>query len=262
MSSHFLIENQVLLPGIIGGVGPLSHTDFERALLRLNNAAHRDQDHPVYLLANATVMPDRTKAIQAEKAGDQELAQQVEDTIVHFADLLAGDGADFFVIICNTSHYWYDRVKMRVRIPWLNMMYITSEYVHTKYPNIKKVGILATDGTIGEKLYHSALVEQGLEPVSPDVGSLHQQAVMGAIYDAEYGIKATGDIVTKQAQEQLVESAHWLVQQGAQVIIAGCTEISVGLRQENLPGVPIIDPLHALAQTVLDLTMGRKPLNE
>ena len=40
------------------------------------------------------------------------------------------------------------------------------ELVH-KYDNVKRVGIMATDGTIGSKIYHKACRKAGVTPVQP-----------------------------------------------------------------------------------------------
>lgn len=255
--ADILIAGQKLLPGFVGGIGPLSHTDFERLYLQLNSTASRDQDHPVYNLISATSIPDRTVAIKQEQSGSSALAQEVEDKIVYFVNQLAGNGCDFAVLICNTSHFWHERVREKIKIPWLHMMRVTAKMIKEDFPKVQKVGILATDGTLMTGLYHDALKGLGLEAIAQDVGTPIQQKVMAAIYDPFIGIKATKDRVDRQATANLVEAANDLKQKGAEVVIAGCTEISVAL-----PGayhaIPVVDPMRCLAQTALDLAMGRR----
>jgi len=52
------------------------------------------------------------------------------------------------------------------------------------------------------------------------------------------------------AADPLTRAAHRLIDRGAQAIIAGCTEIPLGLAPDALP-VPIIDPAVVLARTLI-----------
>lgn len=258
---ELLIPGQKLLPGIVGGIGPLSHTDFERLMLQVNTTATRDQDHPMYLLLNATSIPDRTVAIKKEKAGDSSLSREVEDKIVAFINQLADNGCDFVDLICNTSHYWHPRVKDKIKIPWIHMMQVTARMIKETYEEVKNVGILATDGTLMSRLYHDALEAEGLKALSPQVGSDIQNDVMTAIYDTSFGIKATKNRVDEKAIYNLVKGADYLKENGAEIIIAGCTEISVALPPAYRV-IPVVDPMLSLAQVTFDLSMGRRDLKD
>jgi aspartate racemase len=59
----------------------------------------------------------------------------------------------------------------------------------------------------------------------------------------------------------LRQAVLWLKKQGAELIIAGCTELSVGLaRMERLP-LPWVDPLDIAADLALDLAYGDRALD-
>ena len=112
------------------------------------------------LLSHAS-MPDRTEAI---RTGD--------DT--HLINLLCNDartletlGASNIAITCNTSHYFYKHIQNAVKIPVINMIQESVNYAVHKYDNVKRVGIMATDGTIGSKIYHKACRKAGVTPVQP-----------------------------------------------------------------------------------------------
>jgi len=65
-------------------------------------------------------------------------------------------GASNIAITCNTSHYFYKHIQNAVKIPVINMIQESVNYAVHKYDNVKRVGIMATDGTIGSKIYHKA----------------------------------------------------------------------------------------------------------
>lgn len=255
----YLARNQKLLPGIIGGIGPLSHTDFERYLLAENKTATSDQDHISYILVSATSIPSRPLAVEQEQKGDTALSQEVGEKLIYYGNLLARDGADFIVVLCNGAHFWYERVQKQIPIPWIHIMKTTAEYIKNHHPTISKVGVLATDATLRGQLYQKAFQEFDLHVIAPDIDSSVQKEVMKAIYDRKIGIKATGSHVDRKAIRLLVGGSTYLKSEGAQIIIAGCTEISIAL-PGNYEHLPVIDPMQALAQRVLSLATGHKSL--
>ena len=82
-------------------------------------------------------------------------------------------------IPCNTSHYFADRLQEKLGIPLLNMIRLSAEAMVRR--GCRRVGILATDGTIRTSLYQSACTAQGLDAVTP--GEAAQALVMSIIYD-------------------------------------------------------------------------------
>jgi aspartate/glutamate racemase len=68
--------------------------------------------------------------------------------------------------------------------------------------------------------------------------------------------------VTAEAREHLLAAARWCMEQGAQVIVPACTEVSVGLTRESFPDVPLVDPLSVAAEALLDVAYGRREPGE
>lgn len=247
----YLSAGQKYLPGIYGGVGPLSHVLFEQHLLacRHRRGARGDQDYPVWLLVNASSTPNRMASLSGE--GDSALPY-----LIHYATLLERAGADALFVACNTAHAYHAEVQRRLRIPWVHMMDVTVDHIRRTMPGIERVGVLGTDGTLETRLYHDALAKGGLRAVAPERESAEQRRLMEAIFDSTWGIKATGSEVAPRARRQVAEVAGWAAAAGAQAIIAGCTEVSVALTAEVFPDLPIVDPLAAAAEIVIDLAYG------
>ncbi|MEA5597362.1 aspartate/glutamate racemase family protein [Rivularia sp. UHCC 0363] len=248
------VGKQVTIPGILGGMGPLAHLEFERRLIQRNleRGASCDQDHPVWILIGASDIPDRTQSL----AG---LTEDCTPWLVRYGRILEQAGADFLVVTCNTSHAFYSRVQPQLQIPWLRLMDCTAEFIRTQYPQVKQVGILATDGTLQTGLYSQPLLNLGLTPILPV--AFHQAQVMQSIYHPNWGIKASGTWVSDQAMAQLRQAITTLQHQGAELVIAGCTELSVGLaRMPDLP-MPWVDPLDVMAGLSLDLAFGHRPVH-
>jgi aspartate racemase len=125
------------------------------------------------------------------------------------------------------------------------MLTVTVAHVRETFPALKRVGLLATSGTVASGVYRRALSAQGLEEVTP--GPDLQQRVMSAIY-GPHGVKAghtTGECVADVAA-----AIDGLVAQGVDVVILGCTELPI-LRAELEvragPRVTLVDPTEILA---------------
>ncbi|KUJ98666.1 MAG: Aspartate racemase [Thermococcales archaeon 44_46] len=222
--------------GILGGMGPLATVDlFKRIVLK--TPAKKDQDHPRIIIYNNPKIPDRTAYILGK--GENPLPELIDS-----AKKLESWGADFIIMPCNTAHYFADEIQKAIKIPLINMVEETAEYIKTL--NLKKVGLLATDGTIKGMVYHNALLKRGIEIAVPDKNG--QRELMDAIYE---GIKA-GNL--EWGREKMLEIAKKLEKRG-EGLIAGCTEVSVVLRQEDFD-IPLIDPMDVIAEKAVKLAIG------
>ncbi len=225
--------------GILGGMGPEATADLFYRIIRAT-PVKRDQDHFHVIIDSNAKIPDRTPAILG--TGPSPLPLMIET-----GQRLEAAGADFLIMPCNTAHYFYDELQRAFGIPLLHMIRLSAEYVSEKYPTVKKIGLLATDGTIASKLYHSAYKEYGMETITPSKAS--QRDVMDAIYKH---IK-TGNL--EKGGELLHRVAHELIKAGADAVICGCTEVSLVLHDGDL-SVPVADPLQVLAEEAVKLASG------
>ena len=72
-----------------------------------------------------------------------------------------------------------------------------------------------------------------------------------AISNTAYGIKAQSNPVTPEARGALLAEAEKLVEQGADAVILGCTEIPLALTEPDLRGVPLLDATKVLARALI-----------
>ena len=222
--------------GIVGGVGPYATVDLFLKIIKAT-PAQRDQDHLRIIIDNNPQIPDRTEAILGK--GLSPLPKMIET-----AKNLESAGADFIVIPCNTAHYFLRGLEAEISIPVLNMVEETRRTVKEEFPLAGKVGLLATTGTIKSGIYHKAFEKIDWEVVVPD--RISQEAVMDAIYGEE-GIKAG---YFEEPRKKIIKVARSLIDKGAKVILAGCTEIPLVLKSEDL-SVPVLDPTHILAKAAV-----------
>ncbi|MEM3886791.1 MAG: amino acid racemase, partial [Candidatus Methanomethylicia archaeon] len=133
-----------------------------------------------------------------------------------------------------------------VKIPFLNMIELTAEYVAKVYPNVKFVGLLATTGTVKTGLYQKLFEKYGFKIIVPS--DEDQRIVMSGIYD---GVKA-GNL--DLGRKLLLDIANKLIDKGSELMILGCTEVSVVIKSGDLR-VPVVDPLQILAEEAVKFAL-------
>ncbi len=237
-----MLDNAV---GIIGGVGPMATVYFCELVLSMTEA-HTDQQHANMIVLNHASIPDRTAFI-CGKSDASPLPYMTAD-----AKSLQAAGAQFIVIPCNTAHFFFDEISKSVDIPVLNIVRETVKEAKHRFPQLRKLGILATDGTIGTGTYELACEDLGIECVVPD--SAVQSEVMSLIYN---DIKAG-----KRADEaKLREIIDHLRLKGCSCIVLGCTELSVAKKDCALTDDDVLDSLQVLALRTIE-KCGRKIRSE
>lgn len=224
------------LVGVIGGVGPLATAYFLDMVVRLT-AAEQDQDHLDLVVFNHASIPDRTDFVVG-RSEDNPGPVMAED-----ARRLEAFGSDFLVLPCNTAHTFTDEVQRAVSIPLLSIVGETLDEAQRRVPRLERAGVLATTGTVRSGVYHRALEERGVTPLVP--GEEDQATVMRVIYEQ---VKA-GRPVDLAALRSVVDT---LVDQGAQVVLLGCTELSVVAADFDLLAEPLyVDSLDQLARATI-----------
>lgn len=236
-------------------MGPLSHIQFENHLISICKelGVTGDQNTPIWFTVSGSSTPDRTKSITGD--GKNPLRH-----MIYFSKVLESMGADFVVATCNTAHYYMPHVARKLSVPFVSIIDQTVREVALKYHGVKKVGILATTGTLKTKLYQKALTKFGIEVICFQNDSKDQKKVMEAIYSKRFGVKETGENVSPVARKILLESADKLTKRGSELIIAGCTEISLAL--DGNKDFLMVDPLKALARKVVALCLGYEVLGD
>ena len=220
--------------GILGGMGPEA-TAYFYALIVKNTKAEKDQEHIHVVIESNPEIPPRTDAVLEQ--GESPLPYLIEGVRT-----LRGAGADFIVMPCVTAHYYYNEIVAQEKISFLNLLNETLLYTVRKIPELKIAGLISSTGTLKSKLFHETFEKEGIEVISPN--DEEQEKVMEAIFGAQ-GIKA--GFRTGHCKEIIHGVAETLIRRGAEAVIAGCTEVPLVLRDEDI-SVPLIEPLQILAE--------------
>jgi aspartate racemase len=227
--------------GILGGMGPEATADFYREIIRLT-PAKTDQDHiPVVIYADPRV-PERTQAI----------LHRGEDPVPYLirgAMALEKAGAGILAIPCNTAHYFLSRIGPNVSIPILNMIEETYQSIRARTGDIRRVGLLATIGTIRSGVYSEVFARHDVEVVVPEASD--QECLLQAIFQVKAGSY-------DRARQDVFEGiGSVLVAAGAEVVILGCTEIPLGFDLSRV-AYPVVNATRVLAQAAVDWALGKR----
>ncbi len=207
--------------GVIGGMGPEATSYYYENIIA-HTKAEKDQDHIDMVILSHAAMPDRTQAIMSGR-GDALVSLLCSD-----ARTLESLGVSNIAITCNTSHYYYDEIQNAVKIPVIHMIRESVAYAAGEFADVKKIGIMATDGTIHSKIYHRECEKLGITPVSPSPE--RQKDVMSLIYEdikrGKSGDRAKFDRVISE-----------LLRKGCDAVILACTELSVFKWKHEIPSI-------------------------
>jgi aspartate racemase len=231
--------SKILTIGVLGGMGPEA-TNQLCALITAGTAASRDQDHIPVITYNNARIPERVAAVR----GDEGASNPVPE-MSRTAQVLERAGADLLLMPCNLAHFFIADVQAAVSIPVLNMIEETVNYTAANYPQCRRVGLLASTPTIECGIYERAFRKHDRQVLVPDAGQ-QEDKVMKAIYGSE-GIKGGRKTVPRKL---LQSAAERLAERGAEVIIAGCTEVSLVLSPEH-SSLDVIDPLAIIARVAV-----------
>ncbi len=221
--------------GIIGGMGPEATADFYMKIVK-GTKVKRDQDHFHVIIDSNAKIPDRTKAIL--HGGESPVPE-----IIKAAKRLGQMGVEVACIPCLTSHYYIKELQASVDYEILNIFEELAKYIQKEYPEVKKVGVLATSGTVQMGLFNQYLTENTIIYPKKHV---QEEKVMEAIY-GEKGIKS-GNLEGKPVG-YLIEASESLADDGAELLILGCTEVGLALKQQHV-SLPVIDPLDVVVKAL------------
>ncbi len=154
--------------------------------------------------------------------GDWESTAKI---LIDAAKNIQAAGADFLLICTNTMHKVAPQVENAIDIPLLHIADATAEVLLEK--GIKTVGLLGTGFTMEQDFYKGRLTEKhGLTVKIPN------KTDRDIVHQVIYSELCLGKTLVESKIEYLRIIAS-LVEQGAEAVILGCTEIGMLVEQAD-----------------------------
>jgi len=169
------------------------------------------------------------------------------EMMIDAAKRIENGGADFLIICTNTMHKMAEEVQQNIKIPLLHIADATAEKI--KSIGLKKIGLLGTRFTMEENFYKGRLIKKhGLDVIVPN--NDEREIVHRVIYDE----LCNGEI-KESSKLKFIEIMNHLVEDGAEGIILGCTEIGLLVQQKDSQ-VPLFDTTKIHAEAAVDIALA------
>jgi len=166
--------------------------------------------------------------------------------LVDAAKNLENGGADFIVLCTNTMHKVADDIQANVKIPLLHIADATAQLV--KDSGIQKIGLLGTRFTMEEEFYKGRLSQKyGLSVDVPN--AQEREVVHRVIYDELVVGK-----IQQHSKEKYINIIEQMVNQGAEGVILGCTEIGLLIHKQDSQ-VPLFDTTRIHAEAAVEYAL-------
>lgn len=240
--AHVNIENEFVV-GVIGGLGPEATHDFFGKLLR-HSHAKTDQDHLHVIIEDNPKTPNRNEAI----AG---LGPSPGPYLAAMARALERAGADFIVMACNTAHAFEDSIRAATAKPFVSLIDEVVDEVRQVHRAAKRVGLLAAQGSLDSKIYHTAFAQHGIEALQ--LAAPSQLRFMELLYRIKSGDRG------RAVHDGMQQLGGELIARGADILIAACTEVPLVLESGDNTK-PLIDSTDVLARRCVAYARKQTPL--
>jgi len=224
-----------LILGVLGGMGPAATVEF-LAKVQAYTPANADQDHIRVIADINPKVPDRNTP--GSGAGT---------VLSEMAGALRGAGAEVLAMPCNTAHAHADLIQRASGLPLIDLIELGAEAASRT--GAMRVGVLGTKGAL--KLYREYLAAHAMSLIA--LPPERQEQFMTTLYRIKSG--ELGPDVRREMREH----AEFLRSQGAEVLVAGCTEVPLALEPSDTK-LPLIDPGDLLARRCVAVCLGWEAL--
>ena len=173
--------------------------------------------------------------------------ERVGELLGDQAERLKAAGADFFFLACNTDYIAYEQIMRHTDLPCIHIVDPVGEYaVRNAY---HKLGLMGSNYTMDGSFFKDRLQDRyGVQVVTPRGGN--KADIHNALYQ-----ELTKGIIREETRRIFMRCIQDLTEQGAELIILGCTEFGLIVKPED-SSVPVIDTTKALAIAAVDLALN------
>ncbi len=224
--------------GMIGGLAWPSTVTFYQAINE--DLAARLGENGLHCAKLILAQTDFHEVERCQTRGDWE---QVGRLLGAEAQKLEAAGADFFFLACNTVHTAYEEIVRHTALPCIHIVDPVGE--RAVRSGCRTVGLMGSKYTMDGTYFRGRLEEKyGLRVLTPEGES--RENIHSALYR-----ELTRGIIREDTRLQFLRCVRELAERGAEMIVLGCTEFGLIVREADSP-VLLIDTTLALAAAAVD----------
>jgi aspartate racemase len=170
------------------------------------------------------------------------------ELLLNACESLKGAGVDGIVLCANTAHLFADELQEKIQLPIINIGAETAKAVNKQ--GYKKVGLLGTKFTMEMDFYRKKLEAYGLEVLTP--AKQETRDYIQHTVKEELGI----GFINPETKKNYITVVNELIENGAECIILGCTEIPMLISQDDFE-IPVFDTTKIHSQAIVDYILSK-----
>ena len=210
--------------GLIGGITAESTVMYYRALNKMAQTKYGG-------LNSAKVIINSVNFEEIKQYQIKEDWKSLDVIMSKASKSLENAGASCILICANTMHLCFDAVRKSVSVPIIHIVEATAKQIQQK--GIKKVALLGTKHTMEKTFYTDILTSFGIETIIPNAEDRDK------IHDIIHEELSKG-ILNKTSKENYLSIIKRQIDNGAEGVILGCTEIPLLIHQDDVT-IPVFD---------------------
>ena len=170
------------------------------------------------------------------------------ELLLNACENLKNSGVDSIVLCANTAHLFADKLQQTINLPIIHIGAETAKAINKQ--GFKKVGLLGTKFTMEMDFYKNKLEEYGLEVLIPK-NQVTRDYIQHTVKE-ELGI----GFINPGTKKNYISIVKDLVENGAECIILGCTEIPMLISQNDF-SIPIFDTTKIHSQAIVEYILSK-----
>lgn len=225
--------------GMLGGMSWESSAEY----YRLANEIVRER---LGGLHSARVIVDSVDFADIERLQVAGRWEEAGDILAERARALEAAGADLLVLCTNTMHLVIAQLERAVSVPVLHIADSTAARIRAA--GLRRAALLGTAFTMEQSFYRERLAAAGIDVLIP--GAADRAVVHRVIYE-----ELVRGILSPDSREEYRRIIRTLVDDGAEAVILGCTEIELLVSQDDSP-VPVFPTTRIHVEDAVDRALS------
>jgi len=225
--------------GILGGTTAESTADYYLHLTREFTRRFGDYGYPEILIYSVSFQ----RFVNWMEAGDW---GALAEAAIEGLRALSDAGAEIGLMATNTFHRIFDEVSAAVSMPMISILDVVADRLLEL--GCRRPALLGTTMTMSGSFYSKRLARDGIATVVPESSD---QATVHRMILGELG----RGVVTAESKMALLDIARRLIDDGADAVILGCTELPLLVEESDL-AIPILDTMRLHADAALDAAIA------
>jgi aspartate racemase len=227
--------------GIIGGNGVAATNRLCELIEQriTKSGATRDAHHPQMIIHQATQVPSRSMYLEGR-------GPSFVPDYISIGRMLRDAGAEILALCCNTSHYAINEIETEVGLPFINVIELVIRSARDSGANT--FGMMVTEGSRKFGIYDQYFAElfPAARLIYPERD--FQDEINRGICNVKNSCRFLPSDHPDRPRNIFQRVYDHLFDSGSEMIIAGCTDISV-----DFPCDQALDSLSLLADSIVTI---------